>query len=272
MLAKAEAAAAVAAALPVSPVNDAPDVPTNPTFSILMDQAEEALENDKFIVARALLTDLHEKRPHDHSLVHKLALATYKAKLPTEKAALEEALTLLMGLNPADSTDTETLGLLQAVHKRLWHLTEDRAHLEKAIWASNKGFVLKNDYYNGINLAFLYNVRAAISEGLEAITDFVLAQRIRRRVIEICQPKLDRMQAQEPPKYFDAAFSAFRDVHFWLIATLAEAYVGLGDETKAKEYLDLAGKLNPPPTPSMLESAESQLVKLRGLIANSPVK
>jgi hypothetical protein len=51
--------------------------------------------------------------PNEVSVVHKLTLATYKAKLPTEKEALEKARELLEGLNPIESTDTETLGLLQ---------------------------------------------------------------------------------------------------------------------------------------------------------------
>jgi hypothetical protein len=60
-----------------------------------------------------LFADLHERMPNEVSVVHKLTLATYKAKLPTEKEALEKARELLEGLNPIESTDTETLGLLQ---------------------------------------------------------------------------------------------------------------------------------------------------------------
>ena len=61
----------------------------------------------------------------------------------------------------------------------------DRADLEKAIWSSEKAFYLKNDFYNGINLAFLYNVRASCPKVADAVTDFVLAQRTAapRRVI-----------------------------------------------------------------------------------------
>ena len=88
------------------------------------------------------------------------------------------------------STDTETLGLYGAVRKRLWDATGATAHLDKAIWAREKGFYVKNDYYNGINLALLLNVRAARSaesQPSEAIADFITAQRIRRRVLALCQ-------------------------------------------------------------------------------------
>ena len=255
----AEAIASVAATPPLQPPG-APGSTDNPTLSVLTQQAEKALEKNDFIVGKALLADLHEKMPNDISIVHKLTLATYKAKLPTEKEALEEARKLLEGLNPTESTDTETLGLLQAVHKRLWSLTSDRSHLDKAIWSSEKGFYLKNDYYNGINLAYLYNVRASISEGPDAVADFVLAQRTRRSVVNICQTVLGTTKP-------DAVES-----RYWVLATLAEAWTGLGDETKSQEYLNQALALDPPPAQWMIESTQEQLKKLRGLLADSPLK
>ena len=233
MLTVAEAIASVAATLPLqsrATPDIAPGSTNNPTLSILMEQAEKALARNDFVVAKALFADLHEKMPNDVSVVHKLTLATYKAKLPTEKDALEEARKLLEGLNPTESTDTETLGLLQAVHKRLWSLSKDRSHLDEAIWSSQKGFYLKNDYYNGINLAYLYNVRASISEGSDAVTDSVLAQRTRRRVVDICEALLNKTKAESAAKSFD------RDATYWVLATLAEAWTGLGDEAKSQEY------------------------------------
>jgi hypothetical protein len=262
MMAKAEAIAVASAALSFAapPAAPAPQA-SNPTISILMQQAEEALENNNFIVARALLSDLHGKMPNDVYILQKLALATYKAKLPTEMEALEEARRLLARLNPEDSTDTETLGLLQAVHKRMWNLEKNRADLDKAIWSSEKGFYLKNDYYNGINLAYLYNARATISETADAIADFVLAQRTRRRVVTICQALLDQ-----------AAPATSRDARYWTLATLAEAWTGLGDEAKAQVSLDKALALGPPPPQWMVDSTQQQLANLRQLLADSPLK
>jgi hypothetical protein len=140
MMAKAEAIAAASASLSFAPPAATAPQANNPTISILMQQAEDALENNNFIVARALLADLYGKMPNDVYILQKLALATYKAKLPTEMEALEDARKLLARLNPEDSTDTETLGLLQAVHKRMWNLAKNRADLDKAIWSSEKGF------------------------------------------------------------------------------------------------------------------------------------
>jgi tetratricopeptide (TPR) repeat protein len=259
----AEAIASAAATLPLQAVTtlNSPGSTNNQTLSILMQETQKALEINNFIAAKALFADLHEKMPNDVSIVHELTLATYKAKVPTEKEALEEARELLEGLNPIESTDTETLGLLQAVHKRLWSLTKDRLDLDKAIWASEKGFYLKNDYYNGINLAYLYNVRATISEEADRITDFVLAQRTRRRVVDICQALLEK----SAPKQFGPGT-------YWILATLAEAWAGLGDEAKSQEYEDQAFALNPPPAQWMKDSTKEQLKNLRALIADSRLK
>jgi tetratricopeptide (TPR) repeat protein len=265
----AAAVAAAAATLPLqamAALDPALGSPTNPTLSILMQGAEKALQENSFIVAKELFADLHEKMPSDVSVVHKLALATYKAEVPTQMEALIEARKLLEELNPSESTDTETLGLLQAVHKRLWNLTGDRSYLDKAIWSSEKAFYLKNDYYNGINLAFLYNVRASISEGPDAVTDFVLAQRTRRRVVDICQALLDQTKTETTAKRFD------RDATYWALATLAEAWMGLGDEAKSQNYLNQALALIPKPGKWMIETTQAQLKTLRELLAGSPRK
>jgi hypothetical protein len=250
---------------PGAPV-PAPAATDNLTLSILMEQAEKALQEDKFSVAKALFADLHEKMPNDVSVMHKLALATYKAKLPSEKEALEEASNMLAGLNPSQSTDTETLGLMQAVHKRLWKLTGDRSHLEKAIWCCEKGFYLKNDYYNGINLAYLYNVRASISEGSDAITDFVLAQRTRRRVVDICEALLNDTKTKPGARVSD------RDAAYWVLATLAEAWTGLGDDAKSQEYQNQALALDPRPPQWMVDTTQEQVKALQKLISDSLLK
>jgi hypothetical protein len=152
-----------------------------------------------------------------------------------------------------------------SVHKRLWSLTKDRSHLDKAIWASEKGFYLKNDYYNGINLAYLYNVRASISEGSDSITDFVLAQRTRSRVVDICQALLDKTKMEGAPKRIDPGA-------YWVLATLAEAWTGLGNEVKSQEYQDKALAFDPPPAQWMIDSTQEQLKNLRALLADSLMK
>jgi hypothetical protein len=92
----------------------------------------------------------------------------------------EEASKLLSTLGPRTSNDTETLGLWGAVHKRIYSLNKDRNALDESVRVYERGFYLRNDYYNGINFAFMLNVRAAqATEPAEAIADFIQARRMK---------------------------------------------------------------------------------------------
>ena len=228
----------------------------NMTISDLMTDANAAMDKSDFVSAKALMASVRRMIPNDPYVVQRLALATYKAKLPSPLQALEDAAGILSSLNPAVSTDTETLGLWGAIHKREWDLTKEKNYLEGAISAYEKGFILKNDYYNGINLAFLYNVRASVSSGAEAIADTVTAQRIRQRVLAICETLLaaNGSMAMEPK--------------YWLLATMAEACAGLGDMAGEQKYLQQANALNPPEW--MIDSTNQQLQTLRSLMKAAP--
>lgn len=249
-------------------------------YSEIMEEVNEAQEKSDFIMAKALLSRLRKKmkeaaekatedavkkgisdipeRPEDPYIIQRLALVTYKSKHPTPQAALEEARELLKTLNPATSNDPETLGLWGAVHKRLWDLMSDRTQLDEAVRGYERGFYLRNDYYNGINLAYLLNVRAAnAASHAEAIADFVQAERIRREVISICETLLKRDELPKDDKY-------------WAMASLAEAYVGIGDEANAQQKLQEAFAIAS--ANWMKESTEEQTTKLRQLLADSPLK
>jgi hypothetical protein len=237
--------AAIAAAAPVT--ND-------PTIGVLMEQVEGAKKSGNWVGAKALLSSVRLMK-NDPYIIQQLALATYKSAQPTPRQALEEARGILSELDPASSHDSETIGLWGAVHKRLYELTQERAYLDAAIAAYEKGFYLRNDYYKGINAAFLFNVRAAVSPPADAIADFVLAQRIRQQVIGICEGLL--------------ASSRRLDDEYWVRATLAEAWLGLGDAQKSQEALDQAA---PFAEAWMRQSTADQLAKLKPLLDKSPLK
>lgn len=240
------------------------------TLSALMQQVDAAQKQEDFLTAKALLTAVRNMlKPKDEStaqehpyIVQRLALVTYKSKLPTPQAALEEARQLLLALDPATSNDTETLGLWGAVHKRLWEGTpnkeDGRGYLDEAVRGYERGFYLRNDYYNGINLAFLLNVRAAhATDRAAAIADFVQAQRIRQEVISICEALLKTPGLPETDRY-------------WAAASLAEAYIGSGDEGRGQQLL--ATIYATAPQGWMKKSTEEQLGKLRPMLADSPLK
>jgi hypothetical protein len=245
---------------------------TDATVKDLMNRAEEARRRSDFVTAIALLTTVRLMVPNDPFVTQRLALATYKSKLPDKLQALRKAQAILGELEPTVSTDAETVGLWGAIHKRLWDLTEDKNDLDTALLSYEKGFYIRNDYYNGINLAYLYNLRASISSGAEAQADFVVAGRIRMRVLAICDAWL--MQEEERQKRSESLFRGpewieneekrWAEEKYWVLATKAEASVGLDDEVGADRCLEEAKTLNP--AAFMVEATTEQIAALRELL------
>ena len=237
---------------PAAPAPPPPDA----TLADLTQRAEEALADGSFEVAKALFGAAMTLRGNDTFLTHRLVLATYKGCVPDELTALEEAKALLARLDPAESNDPETLGLWGAVHKRLWRATGERTHLDTAIRAYERGFDIRSDYYSGINLAFLLNLRASVSAPAEHIADHVNAQRVRRRVIPQCASFLDSGPSRASDRY-------------WAKATLAEAHLGIDDEASCATWLEQANQ--EPVADWMRQTTQEQLEALRRLLVPSPL-
>lgn len=250
---------ALAAAPPKAP-------PPGPSLADLRKAFEDAKSMVKtpqdWLTVVQRLQDWRKLEPTDPFVVQQLALATYKSESPDKIAALEAAAGILESLQPKLAGDAETVGLWGAIHKRLWDARHSRADLDEAIRSYERGFQLKNDHYNGINLAFLFDVRSKESSGDEALADRVLAARTRSRVLEICDHELKAV-AQEPAKFNP-------DDIYWLRASRAEALLGLRGRKEADAALAEAKAANPPPAGWMVDSTEKQLKTLEGLLAQQP--
>jgi hypothetical protein len=228
----------------------------------LMEMFRDARNDSEWSSAIRSLKKLIEKRPNDPYFQQQLALATYKSKKPDAVAALNAAKEILQKLRPHESTDPETLGLWGAVHKRLYELTGDAAALDESIWAYEKGFYVKNDHYNGINLAFVLNLRAAnATDPQEATADVVQARRVRRRVAEITRKLLEDGIKDDEGKV-DVGET------FWVRASLAEAL--LGSEQKEEAEKLRAELMKSAPAQWAVESMNEQLGKLEVLLAKVP--
>jgi len=226
----------------------------------LMDKAMAALDTEKFAEAKTWLAAVHALRPHDDTIVQKLALATYKSKAPSPEAALREALALLDKLQPKVSNDPETLGLAGAVHKRLWDITKGQPHLDESIAAYERGYYLKGDYYTGINYAFVLNTRAALleerGEVAQAIADFMAARKVRAAVMEMSRAAAQGAKSDEQK--------------YWVLATALEAAVGL--ESAADEAALNAQLAAMPAKQWMRDTTGGQVAKLRELLKASPLR
>lgn len=278
--------AAAPSGAPAQPVSTGNAAAT--AYSDMMRRVDEAQKKGKpadWLKAKMLLEEMRELRKatiaakpeeqqtakaDDPYILQRLALATYKSKYPSVEEALTEARDLLSRLEPHTSNDTETLGLWGSVHKQLWMLTKDKSHLDEAVRAYERGFYLRNDYYNGINFAFLLNVRAAnTGDVAEAIADFVQARRVRKEVIEICERWLEANPEPAGSEVTQDALKKYQESRYWVLATLAEAYFGLGENTQAEQQRTKAYAVAS--ADWMKEATQKQLDELRALLANSPL-
>lgn len=241
----------------------------NPSAKLMLDTALDKINASNFAAARTLLEEVRKLRPKDSFVLQQLALSTYKSKQPTIVEALQAARAILQELNPESTNNPETLGLWGAIHKRMWEECGELRCLNESIAALERGFYLKQDYYNGINLAYLLNVRSveALKSGNkdEAIADFVVANRVRQEVIRYTTPLVKDMKVEEkatPPdenKRKEAEVS-----RYWVVASQWEAAIGLGDDIAASKWEDEAKAMQV--ADWMQETRENQGAKLRALL------
>jgi len=239
-----------------------PEGPVGPSVAELRTAFTEAKKQVKkasdWVKVADRLSDWQKLQPNEPYIIQQLALATYKSEQPDRITALVQAKQVLEVLCPRVSGDAETVGLWGAIHKRLWEQGGSAADLDEAIRAHARGFLLKYDHYNGINYAFLLNVRANLLSGDEAVADRVMATRVRREVLQIC----DELLAHE-----SAGQTEIVGEHpYWPRASRVEALFGLGRRTDAETALEEAKQRTPLPEDWMIASTEEQLHKLELLL------
>ena len=150
---------------------------------------------------------------------------------------------------PDLSTDAETLGLSGAINKRLFEWTGELRFLERAIAFYERGFYVAQDYYNGINVAFMYTLRANLLEDdFSAIVSYGHGNLIRGKVVDICKKLID-----------DGDAFSNRGDQEWVYTTLAEAHQGLRDEF---EEMRLRATVNEVASDFAKDSYETQRAKL----------
>jgi hypothetical protein len=228
-------------------------------FAILMQAAMDARAKGEFGRMRDILAGIVAAQGDkmDPFVVRQLAFATYKSET-AGIAGLQEARRILQRLDPESSGDPGVLASWGAIHKRLFDAVDpsDATRLDNltiAIHAYEKTFILANEHWSGINLAFLLNVRAAATSGDDAVADRVLARRVRERVLAICNDALSR-----PIKGETEASKA--EEQYWLRATRVEALLGLGRADEAEAGMKEASVMAP--ASWMVKTTETQVAKL----------
>ena len=271
-------------ALSQAPQQAAPD---NQTLSIIINQAEEALKKKQFAVAKglfdsALLIAGSNAEQHlaanNTYIIQRLAYATYKAELPDPLTALGDAMQLLERLDLQHTNDAETVTLAGRIEKKLYNYGQGEQHLSNAILYYERACYLLYNRYNNINLAYLLNLRVDTSiftTKLEKIADMVVANRIRREVLLLCDADLKKLDARKQQAAAQSAGSNTSQLAinqqaddneqlFWIMVNKAEAYFGLGQMDEYQQALSQVASV--PHEDWMMSSFNKEIKKLKELL------
>jgi hypothetical protein len=102
-----------------------------------------------------------------------------------------------------------------------------------------------------------------------AIADYVQAQRVREEVLSICEQWLKSNPAPEDAT--DEARKQYEKSRYWIVASQAEAYLGMGNMQNEAEYAYAQAYASAPES-WMIETTKEQRAKLEALLADSPLK
>ena len=194
-------------------------------LSAFVKRGREASSGSRHGDAAKAFAKAHELSPGEPYVIQQWALATYKAKKPTEEAALLEGLNIINDLSPDTSNDPETLGITGAIRKRLWMLKGERESLDKAIAYYRRGFDVRRDYYNGENLATCLDYRSqAQTEAEERDYDRRTASKVRESIVEYLEREIE-----------SASFGERGDRRC-VFATLANCHFALGKDAAGRRY------------------------------------
>ena len=200
------------------------------TVYSLSERAKELMSEKRFEEAAQQWQRLKEMVENDSFYIQQEALCTYKSEKPDKICALTNALQVMVPIK--DQTDTETLGILGSINKRLWDETGSESYLDNAIELYKKGWTLHQDYYTGENYAHCLDQKA-IREKVERLKNHkqVEAELVRTQIIDQI---LQSLKEEDDPEELK-----------WKYATLANCYFGLEQVKEGQRYEELFYQQNP---------------------------
>ena len=204
-------------------------------------------------------------------------MSTYKSGTPDAVTALNDALTLLGQLDLDHTNDPETVAVAGSIEKKLYERGQGDEHLRNAILYNERGYFLLNNRYNGINLAYTFNCRVdsnLYSNKEDKIADMVVANRVRSRVLMICNRDWEELTKREADEQARTSTASAEDIQkqtdynneqkFWTLVNKAEAHFGLGEFEEYKKTIQQATAI--PHSDWMMQSFQEQVDKLRVLL------
>lgn len=221
------------------------------SISDYLDSASKDIATKKYLSAIETLQKARKLNYEVSLVTQKLALATYKSQSPSPIESYKKAWEILSELSPDKSYDPETRGLAGAIFKGLFDLTKNNLFLRQSIEHYTAGFSIYENYYNGINIAFLL-LQKALTDELADETIATYAQLISQRlkVKKICLKIMNH----------EGWHKRGKEDQIWVVLTLAEVFVGQENFKNEKICLDKAILLGA--SDFALETYENQKMKI----------
>lgn len=198
------------------------------TIYALTEKAKERMAANDFCEAEKIWAKLSTKVENDKFYIQQQALCRYKSGHPSNQRALTDALLIIEKIE--NKTDTETLGIIGAIYKRLWEITNEVSYLDSAIDSYKKGWNQYKDYYTGENYANCMYMKAKILEGELKTHSKVEAELTFREIISMVITSLEESEPEEI---------------LWKYATLSNSYLALNETEEAKKFEKLFLEQNP---------------------------
>ena len=200
----------------------------------LLKLAEKAKTQNNLEKALGLFTLALEYDCENKFIIQRIILVIYKLEQPDRLTSLKIAEEILKSnFNLEQSLDVETLALAGAIYKRMADEENEKENIDKSIKYYEKGYLVGNDYYNGINAAFMYVKKAANEkEPYDVISNFALAQKTWKNILELCDKKIKHIDEEECNELV------------WILQAKAQAKLGLNDGVINDELKFLLQKIN----------------------------
>jgi len=200
----------------------------------LIDRAEEKKNANSLREALAYFALAIERDANNRFIIQRIVLLTYKLQEPDERTALKLAESILLQyLKPDDLIDVETFGLAGGIYKRLAKYENEKENIAKSCKYYEKGFIVCNDYYNGINSAFMYLLSATKRENqFDKVADYGIARKTWKTVVEICDRELQRIEKDQANKE-----------RIWILQSKAQAVLALNEGKPDDQFNELVAQV-----------------------------
>lgn len=188
----------------------------NSVISTEIEKANKFERNNQISNAEKVYENLFYKYGKDDFFIQRLAYLKSR-----NASKLIDAENIIKKLNPLSSFDTETTGIYGGIEKRLYLNRHKKYNLENAIKSYQRGYILKNDYYNGENYVNCLCIK---------FLNFELTNTERIYYIELIN-----IISNQVLKLAHSEYNADEN-DYWAAATLSNCYLLINDNDNADFY------------------------------------